>query len=445
MAQGGADGGGADNRWAEGGGAGQRAAGPQALTRRQWLAAGLLAPALAPAAARPVLTVAAFPLVDQIVEAARPHWQRLHPGVAIEVVSRQYQDHHTAMTTALSTSVLLPDVMALEVSYVGRFAQGGGLENLAQPPYDVARFRPRFVPYAYDQAVARSGAVVAVPADVGPGTMLYRQDILARAGVAEPELTHSWDSYIAAGQRIQAATGAYLVSHVGQVKDIALRDGIRPGDGLYFDADDNVLVTQPRFVRAFELAREIRRRKLDAKVAAWSNEWAEGLKRGQLATELSGAWLVGQLHNWIAPATAGLWRAAQFPQGAFAGYGGAFYAMPRRGDAARKGLAWDFIQMMTMNRELQFAAFKTQDAFPALLDTHDDPFFEQPLPFLGGQKARLLWREAARRIVATRVHKQNGFADEVVGTELGNVLDRGKPIAQALGDAQRLLERRAKR
>jgi multiple sugar transport system substrate-binding protein len=41
------------------------------------------------------------------------------------------------------------------------------------------------------------------------------------------------------------------------------------------------------------------------------------------------------------------------------------------------------------------------------------------------------------------VHKQANFADEVVGTELDNVLDRGKPIATALADAARLLERRA--
>ena len=50
------------------------------------------------------------------------------------MVSRQFSDHHTAMTMALSTSIHLPDVMALEVGYVGRFAQGGGLQNLAAAP-----------------------------------------------------------------------------------------------------------------------------------------------------------------------------------------------------------------------------------------------------------------------------------------------------------------------
>ena len=417
--------------------------------RRALLAAGLAAtlPAVAPAGAtgRRRLTVAVFPLLDEIVKAALPAWQRRHPGVEVQVVSRQYADHHTAMTTALSTSVRLPDVMALESSYVGRFAQGGGLEDLAQPPYEVGRVRQRFVPYAYDQAVTRRGAVVAVPTDIGPGTLLYRSDLLARAGLAEADLTPSWEAYVDAGVRLKAATGAYLVSSAQVVKDIVIRSGLQPGEGLYFDRDSRVLVNSPRFVRAFELARRVRRQKLDARVGAWSNEWAEGFRRGTLATELSGAWMVGQLANWVAPSTKGLWRAAQLPQQTFVSYGGSFYAIPRRAEPQHKALAWDLIQSLTLDRERQFAAFKSQDAFPALLEAFDDPFFEQPLPFLGGQPARLLWRDAARRITATQVHKQNNFADEVVGTELDNVLDHGKDIGRALADAERLLVRRAHR
>lgn len=391
------------------------------------------------------LHVAAFPLIDEIVEQARPRWQRLHPGVPLRVVSRQYLDHHTAMTTALSATSHLPDVMALEVSFVGRYARGLGLEDLRQAPFGIESLRDRWVRAAYDQATAPHGAVVAAPADVGPGTMLYRHDLLARAGVDPAELTRTWDSYIAAGRRIKSATGAYLLAHVQSVKDIAIRSGLAPGEGLYFDRDSRVLVQSPRFVRAFELARAIRRDGLDARNASWSNEWAEGLKRGTLATELGGAWVAGQLNKWVAPATSGRWRAAHFPEGAFAPYGGAFYAIPRRSDPRRKALAWDFIRLMTLDRELQFAAFKGYDAFPALLETHDDPFFDEPVPFLGGQAARVLWREAARRMVAAPVHRQNGFADEVVGTELDNVLERGKDIRQALADAARLLERRARR
>ena len=395
--------------------------------------------------AQKVLTVTAFPAVDEIVRAAVPQWKKLHPDIDIKVVSRQFADHHTAMTTALSTSFYLPDVMALEVGYVGRFAQGGGLEDLSREPFGIARFRSRYVPYAYDQATARSGAVVAAPADIGPGTLLYRADIVARAGVDVAELTRSWDSYVAAGVKIKAATGAYLMPHARDIKDIVIRTGIQPGEGLYFDNQSRVLVTSQRFVRAFELARDVRSNKLDAKVSAWSNEWSEGFKRGTLATQFSGAWLAGHLSNWLAPDTAGQWRAAQLPEGAFAAYGGTFLAIPRGSPAANKALAWQFIQLLTLQRDQQLAAFKAQDAFPALVETFDDPFFEQPLPFLGGQPARLLWREAAQRITAVDVHKQDSFASEVIDTELDKVLDRGKNIAVALADAHRLLEKRARR
>jgi hypothetical protein len=148
-------------------------------------------------------------------------------------------------------------------------------------------------------------------------------------------------------------------------------------------------------------------------------------------------------NNWVAPATKGLWRASQLPEGAFTAYGGAFYAVPRHSAPENKALAWDFIRLMTLDRARQFAAFKSQDAFPAMVDCYEDPFFDEPLPFLGGQPARLLWREAAKRIVAMPVHKQSTFADEVITTELDHVLDRGKPIPKALADAERLIARRA--
>jgi multiple sugar transport system substrate-binding protein len=418
-----------------------------AISRRTALLGGAAAalPSAARAAARRKLTVTAYPNVDQIVKATAATWHKLHPDVELDVVSRQYVDHHTAMTTALSTSVYLPDVMALESSFVGRFAQGGGLEDLSQQPYEVQRFRARFVPFAYDQAVNRRGAVVAVPADIGPGTLLYRNDVAARAGVSEADLNTSWDSYIEAGIRIKAKTGAFLIGTVHTVKDIVIRSGLQRGEGLYFDDDSRVLVTSRRFVRGFELARKVRQHKLDANALAWSGDWAEGFKRGTLATELNGAWMAGQLASWIAPETRGLWRAAQLPERTFVSYGGSFYAMPRKADPANKALAWEFIQLMTLNRERQFSAFKSEDAFPALVETFDDPFFEQPLPFLGGQPARLLWRDAAQRISAMSIHKQNMFAEEVINTELDNVLDRGKDIQQALSDAARLLQRRARR
>ena len=101
--------------------------------------------------------------------------------------------------------------------------------------------------------------------------------------------------------------------------------------------------------------------------------------------------------------------------------------------------------MMTLNPDLQLAAFKAQDAFPALIETYGDPFFELPIAFLGGQPARAGWRSAASKITVVDIHKQDAFADEVINTELDKVLERGKDIPTALADAQRLLLQRAHR
>ena len=423
---------------------------PDRTTRRTALAAAgcvLSLPAVtALRAATPplTLTVAAFPAVDEIVKAALPRFRELQPEVSVKVISRQFTDHHGAMTTALSTSSQLPDVMALEVGYVGRFAQGGGLEDLSAAPYDAQRHRTAWVPYAVDQG-SDGGRIVAVPSDIGPGTLLYRSDILQRAGLKEADLTASWDAYVEAGRALKARAGAYLVAHARDLKDIVIRTGLASGEGLYFDRDSRVLVDTPRFARAFELAVQVRKAGLDARVSAWSNEWTTAFRRGTLATQMSGAWLAGHLANWLAPDTRGQWRAAPLPGGVTAAYGGSFLAIPRRADPARKAAAWELIRLLTLDRTRQLAAFKAQDAFPALVAAHDDPFFAEPLPFLGGQAARQLWRETARRIAAVPVHRQDAFADEVVNTELDKVLDQGKAVAAALADARRQLERRARR
>ena len=395
------------------------------------------------AQAQQSITVAAYPAVDEIAKAAVTQWKKKHPGVEVKVVSRAFADHHTAMTTALSTSSNLPDVMVVEFGYVARFAEGGGLEDLGAAPYAIKTQQARFVPFAFRQATAASGAVVAVPADIGPGTLLYRADILKKAGLTEADLMQSWDAYVAAGVKIKAATGAYLVAHARDVKDIVIRSDIKPGEGLYIDAKGRVLVDSPRFVRAFELAKKVRDGKLDGKISAWSNEWSEGFKRGTIATQMSGAWLAGHLNNWLAPDTKGLWRASQLPEKAWGSWGGSFYTIPK--GAKNKALAWDFIQMMTLDPQMQLSAFKSQDAFPALVDVHNDAFFDQPIEFLGGQKARLLWREASRKINAVDVHKLDPIAEEIINTEMDKVLDQGKDVRTALADAKALLERRVKR
>ncbi len=395
------------------------------------------------AAGKTVLTVATFPDLDRAAKAAASAFQQQHPGIELKIVSLQYADHHTAMTTALATGSGLPDVMALDFRFIGKFADSSGLEDLNAAPYNAQALRPLFVKYTFAQATGSKGNLAAMPADIGPGTLLYRKDLADQAGVSEAELTKSWDSYLAAGKKIKAKTGAFLLADAADLRDIVLRSGLKDGEGLYFDAQGQVLVDSPRFQRAFELGRQARQAGLDAQATGWSNDWVAGLQRGRIASLLTGAWLAGHLKNWVAPDTAGKWRSAVLPGGQPASYGGSFYAIPKK--AAHPAEAWDFIRFMTTRKDTQLQSLKTLDTFPALIEAQADPVVDEPMPFLGGQPARRLWRETAAQVPAIRVSKHDAMATEVIRDEFEKVVSEGKAIPAALADARALIERRSRR
>ena len=395
------------------------------------------------AGADTTITVAVFSSLDRSTRAALPRWEKLHPDVKIKLVSLSLVDYHNAMITALAAGSNLPDVMAVEFGHIGRFAESGGLEDLGAAPYHGRPLLSRLLRFTGPQATSGGGALAAIPTDVGPGTLFYRKDILDRAGVTEAELTRSWESFIEAGKKVRAATGAHLIAQANDMMDIFIRANLKDGEGIYFDRQGNVLVDTPRFARAFELARAARAAGIDARVTRQSSEWAEGFRRGTIASLMGGAWLAGLLDSWIAPGTRGRWRSAQLPGGAFASWGGSFYAIPRK--AEHKAEAWEFIKFMCFDREQQLEAFKSLDAYPALIAASDDPFFDAPVPFLGGQRARQIWKVAAARIPGIAVNKLDPIAVDVVAAELEQVLEQDKDVKQALADAKGQIERRVRR
>ncbi|GGM14493.1 ABC transporter substrate-binding protein [Deinococcus aerophilus] len=390
------------------------------------------------------LTVAAFPSLDSAIKAILPAWNKKYPNVTIKLQAQEFADHHNAMTTALATGQGLPDVMAVEVGYVGKFAEGRGLEDLSKTPYNAAAYKKLFTPFTVAQATSSDGRFIAMPTDIGPGTFFYRKDVLDKAGVKPEAMMKSWDDYIAAGKTIKAKTGAYLINTAQSVYGVVSRTNLKPGEGIYFDSKNTLLVgpDNARFLRAFTLSKQVRDAGLDAKIGEWSNEWYDAFKKGTVATQFSGAWLQGALQNWMAPDTKGLWRVQNLPENSFASWGGSFYAIPSA--AKNKQWAWEFIKFMTLDKGSQLTAFTDNGAFPALLTAQNDTVFNQVVPFLGGQKARLLWRDAARKTQPIDVNKYDSVADQIVNTELTNVLEQGKDIKQALADARAQILRRAR-
>lgn len=413
------------------------------LNRRALLASGM--GASVQAFGGDPLVVASYPSLDEGIKVAKPLFEALPDADPVRLRSLSYGDHHNAMLTSLATSSSLPDLMGLELDYVSKLIESGALEDLRQPPYDALRHASAFVPYTLAQARRSDGALCALPVDIGPGCLFYRHDLLQQAGIDARQLAGSWADFLAVGRQIKARTGRLLLPSANSLAKLVVRANVPSGQGIFFDAGNRPLFMEPRFELAFELARQARRDGLDGKVTAWSTEWAEGFRRGRFVTEMSGAWMAGQMATYIAPGTKGLWRASHLPAGAYASWGGSFYGIPAALPPRRKLRAWRLLEFLATDHAMQLAAFKRLDAYPALLAAAQDPFLDQPVEFLGGQPARRIWREASTRIPALVVNRLDRMAIEVMTAEMDRVLEGGKPIPAALRDAQRKVLRRARR
>lgn len=416
---------------------------------RQAFALGLLAAAGTTLGlaqnAKKVITVAAFPSLDDSIKVAMPALMKLHPDWDIKLTALQYGDHHNALTTALATGQGAHDVEAIEIGFVGKFAEGQGLEDLNKAPYNAGQYKKLFVPYTVAQATSSDSRFTAMPTDIGPGTTFYRKDILEKAGI-QPSDMNTWEGYIEAGKKLKAFDkNINIINNAVSANNLIIRSNLAAGEGIYFDSKGTVLVgpDNARFVKAFTIAKKIREAGIDAKIGEWTNEWYEGFQKGTVATQFSGAWLQGHFQNWMAKDTKGLWRAQNLPDGAFASWGGSFYAIPVQ--AKNKAEAWEIIKYLTMNRTQQIAVFKSNGGFPALNSAWSDKAFNEPVEFLGGQKARVLWKAAAKKIKPIDVNKYDSVADTILQTALTDVLENGKDIKAALTDARAEIEKRAKR
>ncbi len=386
------------------------------------------------------ITVAVFPDLDSVIKAILPAFNALYPDIQVKLEVNGYSDHHTKLLTELAAGKGVPDLTAVEIGYISKFAASGGLVDLSKPPYNAEAFKDLYVNYAWQQAHTQDGRLIALPVDIAPGTLFWRRDIFAARGVNINDIK-TWDDYIAAGKKLTYdANGDGKIDHWLVPNAGTIAQGLWGGPTGFFDAQGKCIVTSQKFVNAFTIAKKIRDAGYDAQIAPWSNEWYEAFRKGTVATEVSGAWLLGHFKNWMCPKTAGKWGVAQLPGNTWQSWGGSFYAIPQA--SQHKAAAWELLKFLTTNPTIQLMAFKVTGAFPAVKSVWEDPIFEQPVPFLGGQKARLIWREAVMHITGTPTNVNDAMAAEIVNDELNQVLTQNKPIKDALAEAQKMIERR---
>ncbi len=359
------------------------------------------------------------------------------PQHNVDMLMNEHGGHHDKLKTNLATGSGAGDVVLIDRGFVGSFINQGGFVDLTEK---YAPYKDAFADYAVAQGTGGDGRQYAVPVDLGPGVVYYRRDYMEDQGYNVDEVMTSWDSYLDYGRELKK-DGVLLMGNAVALATAYWNFNVEPGNGLYFDANGESLVTGPRFQRAFELAKAVRDEGMDANINEWTEEWYAGFREGRFATQMSGAWLLGHLKNWMAPDTAGNWGVSNLPDNTYGTWGGSFLAIPKQSD--NQEAAWDLIEYM-ISEDMQLAGFKNIAAFPAHTATYDDAMFGESIDFLRGQKARILFADIAENVEPVLPHEGDQIAESLVTTALEQVLNDGVDIKTALANAERQIKRRVR-
>lgn len=303
-------------------------------------------------------------------------------------------DHYTKVRTALEAGTGAPDVIQLEYQYVPSFVLTESLLDLV--PYGAKDIEDQFTPWTWAQ-VSNGDAVYAIPQDAGPMGNLYREDILAAAGVTEAPVT--WDDYAAAAEAVKSETGSYITSlsgnDAGSFIGLLWAAGAAP---FSYDGAETIGVslTAPESQRVIDYWQDLIDRDLVAVDPSFTDGWYQGLANGTYAGWLTAAW--GPLFlQGTAADTSGLWRAAPLPQfdagtEVAGNWGGSTLAA--LSTTEHPIVAAELAKFINTDPEATLAFATEQFLFPAQTAVLTAPeFAEQESEFYGGQRVNQIFAE----------------------------------------------------
>lgn len=399
--------------------------------------AGQAIPAYDPAK-QYTISIGAFGDLEAAYKAvfATADFKAKYPNVTIKFQTSDFSGHHNRLTTVLAAGEATNDIESLEIGYVAKFVEGGGLTDLAQAPFNGLTAGKDIVKFAMSNATTKKGSLVAMPVDIAPAVLFYRKSLADKAGVNFDNMK-SWDEFIAAGKKLlkdrdgDGKIDQFAIPHANEVAMMPLNGG----KGGWFGPNGKVLEPKQKFIDALNLVKNIRDAKIDADLGGWSGPWIQAFPDGNVAAIVNGAWWGGTMKTWVCPDLSGDWRVAYLPGKVYASQGGTYLSIPEAVPAAQKAVAWEILKYLSTSPVAQITTFKTIDAFPALTSVYNDPVMSEPVEFFGGQKVRLIYGDIARNIPPMQVSEYDAAINSIFGNGVTDVLVNGKTAEQAYATA----------
>lgn len=327
-------------------------------------------------------------------------FEEKYPDIDVKVENvGQGLPHYQKLRSAIEAGEGAPDVAQIEYQYIPSFVLSESLLDLSA--YGADDLSDEYVDWAWNQ-VSPDEAVWAIPQDVGPMGNLYREDILASAGITEPPAT--WDEYAAAAQTVKDSTGAYIsnlgATQAGQMIGFFWQAGVKP---FGYDGKETVTidVNSDEAKKVATYWTDLIQKDLVSTDVDFQDQWYQGLASGKYAGWLTAAWGPIFLQG-TAESTTGLWRAAPLPQWeagteVSGNWGGSSDAVLESSE--NPIAAYELAKFINNDEESALKLATEQFLFPPQVSVLEDPaFVDQESEFYGGQKVNELFSEISETV-----------------------------------------------
>lgn len=332
-------------------------------------------------------------------------------GESVQLKLVQFRSLNIRLESAFmggSSYEQLPDLVEVEIGAVGRFFRPplkdvpflDLTERLKSSGWYDRVVQSRFAPWS------KEGHIFGVPHDVHPVVLIYRDDLYRQAGIdlSQPK---TWPELQQACLRFQEYWRQHgfpnrhaieLQAHTPEsLLMMLLQRGINPVDDFnrLHLTDDKVAQTLAFYAQLVAG---------DGNIASESNglgPFTKDLNEGSICAYLAADWRIADIRFYAGPGVWGKMRARPLPvfdptDAPTATWGGTMMAIPRTCPNPDK--AWELLEYLYFSRAGIEARRQESNILPPVRSFWNDPFYHEPDPFFGGQKANELLVAMAERI-----------------------------------------------
>lgn len=356
---------------------------------------------------------------------AAEEYKKINEDVEVVIETKEREEILSDTKTILASKVYenLPDVIMIEdydvqnvlESYEAEFVELTELVDYS-----------KYVDFK-SQLCSKDGHAYGIPFDCGTAALFYRIDILEQAGYSEADMEHlTWNRYIEIGKDVYEKTGIPMLTL--DPTDLPLVRLIMQSSGSWYVKEDGTtayIEENEALKQALEIYQQLLENNIGKSVNGW-NEFISAFQQGEVATVLSGGWIMSSIME--VEEQAGLWRIAPIPiveenehAVAASNVGGSAWYVLKNSQNSRQATAF-IISMFAEDVEFMDELISEIGIIPSLKEPQILSNYDAGEPYFGGQQVTKLLTQMADQVPAVNYGSKTYEIEDILESEFQNVL-----------------------